>query len=119
MRRRDLAKCEERLARLTDAFLDGLIDKETFEARKGSLFAERVSLRAAVETPQEAEPFGERVLKILERGNAAYLGHDLALPHEKREIARELTSNLVARGKYVEITMRDDFQKFMEWRNFH
>ncbi|MDR3405954.1 MAG: recombinase family protein, partial [Chthoniobacter sp.] len=43
--RRDLAQCEERLTRLTDAFLDGLIDKVTFEVRKGALLAERISLR--------------------------------------------------------------------------
>jgi hypothetical protein len=34
---RDLAKCEDRLTRLTDAFLDGLIDKEVFETRKGTV----------------------------------------------------------------------------------
>jgi site-specific DNA recombinase len=115
---RDMGKCEDRLTRLTDAFLDGLIDKETFETRKGLLLVERRSLRDALEAPQE-EPFGERVLKILERGKTAYLGYDLALPEEKREIVRELTSNLRARGKNLEITMQNDFQTFVEWRNSH
>lgn len=113
---RDFAKCEDRLTRLTDAFLDGLIDKETFEGRKGLLLAERRSLRDALETPDQAEPFGERVLKILERGRTAYLGYDLALPEEKRAIVRELTSNLVARGKSIEIATREEFQTFMEGR---
>jgi hypothetical protein len=40
----DIGKAEERLSRLTDAFLDGSIDKETFEARKTALFAERRAL---------------------------------------------------------------------------
>ncbi len=117
--RRDLGRCEDRLTRLTDAFLDGLIDNETFEARKGSLFAERISLRAALANPQQTEPFGARVLRILERANTAYLGYDFALPEEKREIVRELTSNLVVHGKSVEITMRDDFLSFLEWRATH
>jgi DNA invertase Pin-like site-specific DNA recombinase len=114
---RDLAKCEERLTRLTDALLDGLIDKETFEARKSLLVAERISLRARLEGPEDTEPFGERVLKNLERANAAYLGYDFALPEEKREMVRELTSNLAARGKTLDITMRDEFRAFLEWRS--
>jgi hypothetical protein len=113
--RRDLAKCEDRLTRLTDAFLDGLIDKDTFETRKGSLIAERISLSGTSETSQEPESFGERVLKILERLNTVYPGYNFALPEEKRQIALELTSSLVARGKSLEITMRDDFRNFLEW----
>ena len=116
--RRDLARCEDRLTRLTDAFIDGLLDKETFEARKGQLFAERISLRGALETPEQ-KPFGERVLKNLELANSAYLGYDLALPEEKREIVRELTSNLVVSGKSLVITMRDEFQAFLKWPTFH
>lgn len=114
---RDLGKCEERLTRLTDAFLDGLLDKETFEARKTALFGQRRSLRDAIENPQEIEPFGETVLKILGRGNTAYLNYDLALPEEKREIVKELTSDLGARGKTLEITMRNEFQAILEWRS--
>ena len=51
------------------------------------------------------------MLKILERASMAYLGYEFALPEEKREIARELASNVVARGKCLEITMSDDFRR--------
>jgi DNA invertase Pin-like site-specific DNA recombinase len=114
--RRDLAQCEDRLLRLTDAFLDSLIDKETFEIRKAALFAERVSLRSALEDPSETPSAAERVLKNLELANAAYLGFDSALPDEKREMVRELTSNLVANRKNLVITMREEFQAASEWR---
>lgn len=113
--RRDLGRCEDRLTRVTDAYLDAMIDKETFEARKALLLPERRALREALEAP-EPEPFAERVLKILEQGRTAYLGFDLALAEEKREIVRELTSNLVARGKNLEIAMHPEFQAFIESR---
>ena len=114
---RDLAQCEVRLTRLTDAFLDAL-------DRQGDLRdpQKSASHRAAVvnemhwKSPQ-TEPFGERVLKNLERGRTAYLGYDLAIPDGKTgEIVRELTSNLVARGKSLDITMRPEFQAFLDWR---
>lgn len=40
-----LAAVDQRLRRLTDALLDQLIDKETFEERKRALFSERIALR--------------------------------------------------------------------------
>jgi site-specific DNA recombinase len=113
---RDLAQCEDRLTRLTDAFLDGLVDKETFDLRKSVLLSERASLRSALQEPADAEPFGDRVLRNLELLRMAHLGLDLALAAEKRDLVQQLTSNLVVRGKNVEITMRDDFQAFIDAR---
>jgi site-specific DNA recombinase len=114
--RRDLALCEDRLARLTDALIDGLIEKEAYETRNAGLAVERVALRKSLEAPPEPEPFGERVLKILELGRTAYLGFDLALPDEKREIVQTLTSNFLALRKEVVAKPRKDFEEFINWR---
>lgn len=114
--RRDLAKCEQRLSRLTDAFLEGDIDKETFEARKRALFGERRALRDQLELSAQAEPFSEAVLKNLGRGNTAHLGYEQANPEEKREIAKALTSDLVADRKSLAITLRNEFQRVEKWR---
>jgi site-specific DNA recombinase len=118
-RERDLAKCEDRLSRLTDAFLDGLVDRETFELRKGALLEERLALRTETADPTADVTFEERVVKYLELANTAYLGFELANSDEKREIVRELTSNLVANGKNVEITLRNEFQQFQNSRILH
>jgi len=113
---RGLGKCEERLARLTDAFVDGLLDKETFEIRKASLFEERRSIRDVLENPRTPEAMGNELIKNLGQGNAAYLGYDDAFPEEKRDFVKELTSDLRARGKTLEIGLRSEFSVVAEWR---
>ena len=95
---RDLGLCEERLARLTDAFVDGLIDKETFELRKTALFGQRRAPKDALEEPDQVGRFSDLVDEYLGRANVAYLGYESAFPEEKREIVRECTSDLAARG---------------------
>ncbi|MGH3430955.1 MAG: recombinase family protein, partial [Mycobacteriales bacterium] len=112
--RRDLSKCEERLTRLTDAFLDGTIDQEAFELRKGALLAERLALRTELEDDAKTEPFGDRVLKNLELITRACLGYESATSDEKRQLVRDLTSNLVTRGKTVEITMRNEIEALLK-----
>lgn len=111
-RLRDLAKCEDRLTRLTDLLVDGHIDTETFEARKASLLLERRTLRDALDERPEEQSITARALKSLELARTAYLGFDLAKPDEKRQMVRELTSNLVAQRKSLEITLRKDFEAF-------
>lgn len=101
---------------ITDALIDGNIDKETFEIRKTALFGERRTLRDALGEPDPAGRISDRVVEYLGRRNMAYLGYESAFPEEKREILRELTSDWVARGKTLEITMRNAFQAVLEWR---
>lgn len=116
--KRDLANCDVRLTRLTDALLDGVIDKEAFEARRSGLLAERRTLRELIEAPPE-EPFSERVLRNLELARTAYLGFDLALPAEKREIVQSVTSNLLAHGKNLETRLHPEFQDFADRPKSH
>lgn len=114
--KRNLARCEDRLSRLTDAFVDALIDKETFEARKTGLFEERRSLRDALEAPADEEPLAATVVKYLGRANAAYEQYDLGFAEEKREILKSLTSDWRARGKTLQITMRNVFEAIVQCR---
>ncbi|THD60767.1 recombinase family protein [Phenylobacterium sp.] len=112
---RDLALCGERLARLTDALIDGLVDKETFEFRKAALYEQRLALREALDAPRPV-PFSEQVLAHLGRANMAYLSYEAGFPDEKRKIVQSLTSDFLADGKSLEITMRNIFREVIEWR---
>ncbi len=114
---RDLGKCEDRLSRLTDAFIDGLLDKETFEVRKTALYGERRSLRDALEAPARPDTFADRALEILGRGNMAESLYEMALTDEKREIVKSVTSDLRACRKSLQITMRPTFQAILDARN--
>lgn len=114
--KRDLGKCDDRLSRLTDAFVDGLLDKETFEARKTTLLEERRSLRDSLEAPPDTEPLVATVLKYLGRANAAYEQYESGFPEEKREMLKSLTSDWRARGKTLQITMQNVFEAIVECR---
>lgn len=98
---------------LTDAFLDSLLDKETFEVRKTALYGDRRLLRDALEAPYE-QPFVDRALEILGRGNMAQSLYEVGLVDEKREIVKSLTSDLRARRKSLQITMRPTFQAILD-----
>lgn len=114
--RRDLGKCDERLARLTDAFLDGLLDKETFEVRKTALYSDRRLLRDALEAPREPT-FADQALEILGRGNMAQSLYEIGLVDEKREIIKSVTSDFRACRKSLQITMFPTFQAILDARN--
>lgn len=111
-----LAKCEGRLARLTDALIDGSIDKELFENRKKVVLEERISLRNQLESLSTRELPIHWALDNLELGNAAYVSYQSAIPAERRALVESLTSNFVLRGKEIEIALRNPFQGLAEWR---
>jgi site-specific DNA recombinase len=115
--KRDLGKCDDRLVRLTDAFLDDHLDKETFEARKGALLAERRSISLALEGPGPHETFADRVVKYLGRAETAKSLYEAGSGDEKRDTVKSITSDLRARGKSLQITMFPVFQVILEGRN--
>ena len=97
-------KINERLTRLTDAYIDRLIDEATFMERRESLLRELRALEERLASTTEAQ--GEAlaaVSKFLERVKSIQHMYNLALPHEKRDFLRDATSNRLVRGRDVEI----------------
>jgi hypothetical protein len=107
-------KCGGR-ERVTDALIDALIDKETFENRKLTLLAERRGLIDELERPAEGTQ-AERLLEKFEQANVAYVGLVSAEPGEIRESLRMTTSNIVLQGKCLEITPRFPYADIAKWR---
>jgi site-specific DNA recombinase len=106
-----LARLDDRLNKLTDAFLDSLIDRDAFERRKQVLLLDRCD---AVETitrlKREGDALPAEVEKCLERANTALLGYGRAGGDAKRMALQSVISNLCARGKYVEVELRKPFE---------
>jgi DNA invertase Pin-like site-specific DNA recombinase len=104
------ARIQERLNRLVDAYLDQVIDKETFESRKASLLLEE----KAIEEQQgnlglETERI-DRVAEFLELAGSAPLGYEMGLEEEKRELIERATSNRLVEGKSVEFRLSIPFR---------
>jgi len=105
-----LANLQERLARLTDAYIDRTIDKELFEDRKGALLNERAGLaeqRTAVASTRRSVP--DTLREFLELASRAKMLYENAMPEEKRDLLRIVTSNRVLKGKNVVVELSNPF----------
>lgn len=114
-----IGKCEERLARLTDAYLDQTIEKELFESRKQAILSERRLLEDKLRHASEADIPANAALAKLELGNAAYLGYKNGIPEEKRNMLETITSNFVVRGKEPAFTLLSPLKEVANWQKFH
>ena len=106
----ELAKrhVSERLSRLTDALLDGLIDKTLFEEKKVTLLKERVLMQNGEEQLSSLEMLS-RVQKFLELAKTLKASYEFGDQAEKRQLLEKTTSNRVVRGKTPEITLRSPY----------
>jgi site-specific DNA recombinase len=110
-----IGRCTDLLTRLTDAFLDGSIDKEMFELRKTSLLEERRGLQDALEDRENDGP-AVRLLKKFELGHMAYLQFDTPNASEKRDAVKIVSSNLVADGKELGFRLHFPFDQIIKQR---
>ncbi len=90
----------DRLNRLTDAYLDGLIDRELFEQRKKALLMERRAVQDQISQPEAVHgQVPSELEKFLELAKSAYLQYETGLVAEKRELVQIVTSNRTVRDK--------------------
>lgn len=113
-----LVKMNERLERLTDAYLDQVLEKDLFEARKAVLLKERREVEETIASLRAPEGSGpDRMQEFLELAESAYLLYQTAIPEEKRDLLTTLTSNRQVVGKNVEITLVEPFRSIAERHN--
>jgi site-specific DNA recombinase len=111
-----IAKCDERLARLTDALIDGILEKELFEARKSvALFERRGLLDEDAELSAGSLP-SDRAFENFDAAYMAYSGYKIGNPAEKRILVKTLTSTFAVHGKEPAITLYSPFQELANWR---
>jgi site-specific DNA recombinase len=99
-----MAAVKDRLSRLTDALIDRLIDKETFNERKASLLLEEAALVEEVTKAADHRADPGHIEKFLELIKSLAMTFHFAVGAEKYEIAKTVTSNRTVSGKnaYVE-----------------
>lgn len=102
---------QDRLNRLTDAYLDQALDKEMFEHRKAALLLERKDLEEKIkELTADNQKLPDRLAVFLELAGTAYSLYKKGIPEEKRDLLKILTSNRVVDGKNVDFTLSAPFQ---------
>ncbi len=106
-----LTSLQERLNRLTDAFIDRLIEKDTFEQRKTDLLLEQKTLQEKLAGMQdEGKLVPDRLSQFLELAGSVYSSYQRALPDEKRDLLKVITSNRLVNGRNVAIELKNPFQ---------
>jgi hypothetical protein len=102
----------ERLNRLTDAYLDRVIEKDSFEERKASLLMERKDIEGKLgQLFQNGQTLPERIAKFLELTGSVYSSYKSGLPDEKRNLIKTITSNRHVDGNNVEFTLTLPFHE--------
>jgi len=100
----------ERLNRTTDAYLEGALDREAFEERKGALITERRALtdrRADYEADRASIP--DELQKFVELAGTAYSLYSGAITTKKRRLLRTVMSNCSVDQKKIDITWQTPF----------
>lgn len=111
-----LGKLEERLARLTDAFVDEAIDRALFENRKRACIGEQQRITERLNTLSDSAALLNQALEHLERGNMALFGYRNGIYDEKRDMVSAITSNFSAQGKNLTIALKSPYQEVVNWR---
>lgn len=104
-----LNQIEERLNRVTDAYIDRLIDREQYEERKKALLTERIDVENKLQALRENKTGS--LTDFLERADSAYSTYKTGTVEEKRKLYDVLTSNGTVDGKIPEITLSFPFNE--------
>ena len=94
-----------RLDRLTDALVDGLLEKNAYEQRRTALVIERRELEERLANLKSGEAANE-IDKILEFALSAYSLYLSQSPDEKRELLQIVTSNVSFDGKTLDFSWK-------------
>jgi len=110
---RDLALIGERMERLTDAVLDGVIDKPTYDERKALLIARKRDLEDRKR--DDASTNWRIIAEKFELSLTALRGYEMGSDDEKRDVLKSVSSNLIARGKQAVFPMFSPFRELRDW----
>jgi DNA invertase Pin-like site-specific DNA recombinase len=113
--RLQIAAHEERQNRLTDAFVDGVLERVDHDRRKAALTLERCELDHRLASSEaglsEAMLEMEKKIELIKR---AWLLHQNGFRSENRDLVTELTSNRTASGKSIVITMQSPLEAIIK-----
>ena len=107
----NVSHIDARISRLTDAYIDRMIEKDTFEERNQKLLHERAHARDSLNALRnEFEEKDGRTQKFLELIKAISFNRNLANEYENRDLLKSVTSNFQIDGKQLVVTLKNPFE---------
>lgn len=114
-----LAALTARNQRLTDAYVDGMIDKDAYQERREQLAGEIAAMKRSEEALTAGpEPVLNAVQEFLERAKSLNVSYEMGIPTEKREIVETATSNRLVSRKNLAVELQSPFREVAEYSNF-
>lgn len=105
----------ERLTRLTDAYLDGTIEKELFEERKASILFDRQGIQGSITALHANEAsIPDLIRGFLERAGSFYSSYQKASIEQKRRMVNIVSSDLSLCEKSIEFAFTKPFAEIAE-----
>lgn len=89
----ELAKIDERLSRLADKLIDGVIDDALYETKKGAILMDRQRCQEVVEEVANLDAKIAKLDRFLELAKSLYLQYRSASDDQKRELLNFASSN--------------------------
>ena len=113
-----IEKVKIRIDRLTDALVDGLIERDVYQERRGSLL-EELTLAEQEKRKSETENGDgiDDLANYLERAKTASFQYEMGTVDEKRQVVRNATSNLKLDRKTVVVELKNSYGAIAEHRN--
>ena len=100
----------DRLNRLTDALLDGLIEKEVFAQKRAALLLDQ---NEAIQSQPRTTSLLDRAEEFLELAKDPCLLYELAFPDEKRELLLATTSNRTVDQENGSVELSEPFRSIV------
>jgi len=97
----EVTKLDERLSRLIDKLLDGVLDNDAFNLKKAEILREQTRWREIAARRTQKGERQRRFEKFLELARSLYLSFGIAETAQKREIVKFAFSNRKVSGKNV------------------
>jgi site-specific DNA recombinase len=111
----ELANIETRLAKLADAYMDEVFDKETYLIKKNELIISQQEIKEKLETIASDEVgYFEEFQRFLELLKSAYLSYKIGNAEEKRDMVQIVFSNFTVKEKTTVIKLKKPFQTVFE-----
>ena len=110
-----LEKVKKRKTRLTDALLDGILDKDSFNERNVQFINQKKKIEENLATLERKN--GANIEKLREYGEllkSPYLQYNSSILEKKREILNRVTANRIINGKVPEFTWQLPYQTLAE-----
>ncbi|MBV9216182.1 MAG: recombinase family protein [Acidobacteria bacterium] len=102
---------ENRLDRLTDAYLDAALDRESYDRKRTLLISERADLeQESLHLNTSSADIPELLNKFLELTNSAYLSFKRGSVEERRELVEIVFSNITVDDRTLIIKLNPPFQ---------